>query len=233
MVRPALVLAAGVVLACALAACSSSPPTTQTRPARSTSTTALPTTTTSDVNTTTTTTTTTMPGLAVPNVIGLKGMPARFILAASGFVPLALNKPCGGTAASQSVVASLSIPGQEPDRAVGATPLAPGTDRPKGSVVAITWSGCYPDGTSVPAVVGLHFKPAVHLLHAVGLTWACFSVGADAPTTKPPPPTSSNTTTTTTKPPTPPAVVLTQSPTAGVAVAATSTVTLTMRACPQ
>jgi hypothetical protein len=253
---PLAVAALALVAPCALASCSSSPGHRQSV-RRTTTTTMAPTTTTSSSVTTTTIT----GGVAVPNVIGLKIDPARYILHAVGFGTVPLNAVCNkGTLASQSVVVSLSVPGHAPFYAVGATPLLPGTMRPKRSIVAITWSDCYPNGTSVPAVVGLKFLQATHDLHVVGLTWSCFSMDSDpAPTTTadptttttaPPPSTSSSTTTTTTHPPTthpptttttttttttkpPEPVILTQSPTAGAIVKASTTVTLTMHACPQ
>ena len=234
-----------LVAPCAFASCSSSPGHQQTvRRTTTTTTTAPPTTTSSSSSTTTTTTA----GVAVPEVIGLKIAAARYILHAVGFDTVPLDTVCNGPLAEQSVVASLSIPGHAPFYAVGATPLMPGTTRPKGSVVAITWSSCYPNGTSVPAVVGLKFLQATHALHVVGLTWSCFSVDSDTATTTtttttttaPPSSTSStsSSTTTTTHPQTttttrPPAVILTQSPTAGATVKASTTVTLTMHACPQ
>jgi beta-lactam-binding protein with PASTA domain len=239
-----IALALALVAPCALASCSSSPGRQQA--VRQTSTTTAPPTTTTSSSVTTTTIT---GGVAVPNVIGLKIDPARYILHAVGFGTVPLNTVCSkGTLASQSVVASLSVPGHAPFYGVGATPLIPGTMRPKRSLVAITWSDCYPNGTSVPAVVGLKFIQATHHLHAVGLTWSCFSMNSDpattdatAATTAPPPATSSSTaatttrptttTTTTAKPPKP--VILTQSPTAGAIVKASTTVTLTMHACPQ
>jgi hypothetical protein len=246
-------VALALVAPCALASCSGSPGHRQAVHRTTTTTTAPPTTTSSSV------TTTTMAGMAVPSVIGLKIDPARYILHAVGFNTVPLNTACyKGTLASQSVVASLSLPGHAPFYAVGATPLLPGTIRPKGSTVAITWSDCYPNGTAVPAVVGLKFLQATHDLHVVGLTWSCFSVDSDTATTAttttsttttttaPPPSTSSSTatthpptttttthppTTTTTKPPKP--VILTQSPTVGAIVKASTTVTLTMHSCPQ
>ncbi len=246
---PLALAALALVAPCALASCSSSPGHQQAVRRTTTTTTAAPRTTTSSSVTTTTIT----GGVAVPNVIGLKIDPARYILHAVGFGTVPLNTVCSkGTLASQSVVASLSVPGHAPFYAVGATPLVPGTIRPKNSIVAITWSDCYPNGTSVPAVVGLKFLQATHDLHVVGLTWSCFSMDSDpatttttadptTTTTAPPPSTSSSTTTTTTHPPTttttttkpPEPVILTQSPTAGAIVKASTTVTLTMHACPQ
>jgi beta-lactam-binding protein with PASTA domain len=183
----------------------------------------------------------------VPNVIGLKVAPARFYLRTAGFAPIPFNKPCSaGTLASQSVVVSLSVPGKPPTVTVGALPLVPGTSRPKGSRVGITWSECYPDGTQVPEVTGQTFSAAVHLLHQSGLNWACYSSGTtttthppattttkaadattstDATTTIPP-----STTTTTTKPP---QTVLSQSTPAGTAVRAATVINLVMHHCPQ
>ena len=230
-------VALALAVPCTLASCSGSPGHRQAV-RRTTTTTTPPTTTSSSV-------TTTKAGVAVPNVIGLKVDAARYILHAVGFRTVPLNTVCSkGPLASQSVVAALSVPGHAPSYAVGATPLMPGDMRPKGSFVAITWSDCYPNGTSVPAVIGLKFLEATHDLHVVGLTWSCFSVDSDpttttttTTTTAPPPSTSS--TTSTTHPPTtttttkPPNVILTQSPTAGATVKASTTVTLTMHTCPQ
>ena len=85
-----------------------------------------------DILTTTTTTTTTtpthdlhlvvdhttQPGVVVPNVIGLKIAASRAALRAAGFPTVSLNTPCNkGTLASQSVVASLAIPGTASGRA--------------------------------------------------------------------------------------------------------------------
>ena len=242
---PLALAALALVAPWALASCSSSPGHQQAVRRTTTTTTAPPTTTSSSV------TTTTKAEVAVPNVIGLKIDAARYILHAVGFGTVPLNTVCNkGTLVSQSVVAALSVPGHAPFYAVGATPLMPGDMRPKGSIVGITWSDCYPNGTSVPAVIGLKFLQATHDLHVVGLTWSCFSIDSDptttTTTTAPPTSTSSSTTptthppttTTTTHPPTTttterPNVILTQSPTAGATVKASTTVTLTMHTCPQ
>lgn len=147
---------------------------------RSTTTTTRPTTTT----TTSTSTTMVTRGVAVPNVIGLKIMAARFYLRLAGFFTVPLTMPCNkGTLTSQSIVASLSIPGGPPSYSVGAVPLLPGSFRPKGSFVGITWSGCYPDGAVVPKVAGLTFGAAVNLVHVAGLTWACYSSATTTTTT--------------------------------------------------
>jgi hypothetical protein len=233
---PLALVALALAAPCALASCSSSPGHRQAVRRTTTTTTAPPTTTSSSVTTTTA-------GVAVPNVIGLKVDAARYILHAVGFRTVPLNTVCNkGPLVSQSVVAALSVPGHAPLYAVGAAPLMPGDMRPKGSFVAITWSECYPNGTSVPAVVGLKFLQATHDLHVVGLTWSCFSMDSDpttTTTTTAPPPSTSSSTTSTTHPPTtttttkPPSVILTQSPTAGATVKASTTVTLTMHTCPQ
>jgi hypothetical protein len=129
---------------------------------------------------------------------------ARFYLKTAGFALVALNAPCNkGTLPSQSVAASLSIPGRPPNVNVGAQPLLPGTLLPKGAGVGITWSGCYPAGTTVPFVTGQTFAGAVHLLHLAALNWACYSVG-ESPTTTTRPPRTTTTRpprTTTTRPP--------------------------------
>jgi hypothetical protein len=212
---------------------------------------------------TSTTTTTTAPppptsavgqSVAVPNVLGMKIALARFYLRAASFATVPFNAACNkGTLASQSVVASLSVPGKPPDVRVGALPLVPGTTLPKGARVGITWSDCYPNGTEVPLVTGQTFGQAVHLLHLAGLNWACFSVGpttttthpvttttpsrpttssTDGPTTStsaPPPPAS----TTTTPLPKPPQTVLSQGTHAGTTVHAGAVVDLVMHHCPQ
>ena len=67
----------------------------------------------------------------------------------------------------------------QPER--GRVPLNPGATVPPGTRVGITWSGCYGNGSTVPAVVGLTFAAARRALHAVGLTWACYSVGKRRP----------------------------------------------------
>ena len=90
-------------------------------------------------------------------MIGLKIAAARAALRAAGFPSVSLNTPCNkGTLASQSVVASLAIPGKAPDVRVGATPLSPGAAAPAGTRIGIIWSGCFGDASEVPAVVGLH-----------------------------------------------------------------------------
>ncbi len=60
-------------------------------------------------------------------------------------------------------------------------PLSPGAAVATGTPIGVTWSGCFGDSATVPAVTGLTFAAAKHALHAVGLTWACYSV--DVPTT--------------------------------------------------
>jgi hypothetical protein len=243
--RPVLAGCALLVAACGLASCGSSPAPR-----------AAPTTTASSSTTTTspTTTTTPPPGVGVPDVVGMKIDLARFYLKTAGFATAPLNAPCNRhTVPSQSVVASLSVPGRPPNVTVGAQPLVPGTLLPKGARVGITWSGCYPAGTTVPPVTGHTFAGAVHLLHLAGLAWACYSVGGPTTTTT----TTRRTTTTTTKPVTtsttgptsttttttaPPAAtttaartatVLSQGTSAGTVVQAGVTVTLVMHHCPQ
>jgi hypothetical protein len=207
--------------------------------------------------TTTSTTTTTLPttitppqGVGVPDVLGMKIDLARFYLKTAGFATVPLNAPCSKqTLPSQSVVASLSVPGRPPNVTVGAQPLAPGTLLPRGARVGITWSDCFPAGTTVPPVTGHTFAGAVHLLHLAGLAWACYSVGGPTTTT------TQRTTTTTTRPVTTStadpttttttapaaatttavraATVLSQGTNAGAVVPAGSTVTLVMHHCPQ
>jgi hypothetical protein len=212
--------------------------------------------TTTTASTTTTTVplpTTTLPqGIGVPDVVGMKINLARFYLKTAGFATVSLNAPCNkGTPPSQSVVASLSVPGRPPDVTVGAQPLVPGTLLVKGARVGITWSGCYPAGTAVPALTGHTFAGAVHLLHLAGLNWACYSVGQPTTTT------TQRTTTTTTRPVTTStagptstttttaapaaattaaarsATVLSQGTKPGTIVQAGVVVALVMRQCPQ
>ena len=214
-----------LVAACVVSSCTSSP--TPRRP---------PTTTTTTTVATSTSTTTTRPGVTVPNVIGLKIAAAHAALLAAGLPTVGLNLPCSkGTLVSQSVVASLSIAGKPPNPAVGATPLSPGATVPPDTRVGITWSGCYGDHSAVPAVVGLTFATARHALHAVGLTWACYSVGRPTTTTTTTVPASSTTTspavTTTTA--RVPQTVLTQDPAAGTVLRPGAVVRITMHACPQ
>ena len=162
-----------------LAACGSSPG--QARKAASGK---KPTTTTSvTLPASSTTTSSTTPGVVVPNVIGMKINAARFFLRTAGFYSVALNTPCNkGNLMSQSIVASLSVPGSPPHRDVGATPLSAGSALPKGSLVGISWSGCYPDGTVVPAITGLTFVGAAHQLQLMSLKWACYSTGSTTTT---------------------------------------------------
>jgi beta-lactam-binding protein with PASTA domain len=197
--------------------------------------------------------TTTLPqGVGVPNVVGMKINLARFYLKTAGFAAVSLDAPCNkGTLPSQSVVASLSLPGRPPDVTVGAQPLVPGTLLVKGARVGLTWSGCYPAGTAVPAVTGHTFAGAVHLLHLAGLNWACYSVGMPTTTT------THRTATTTTRPVTTstagptstttttgapaaattaaarPATVLSQGTKPGTIVQAGAVVALVTRQCPQ
>jgi hypothetical protein len=245
VLRPVLAGCTVLVAACVLASCgNSSAPS------------AAPTTTTTSSTTTTATSppTTLPPGVGVPNVVGMKIDLAHFYLKTAGFSWVPLNAPCNkGTLPSQSVVASLSVPGKPPNVTVGAQPLLPGTLLVKGARVGITWSGCYPAGTTVPFVTGRTFAGAVHLLHLAALNWACYSVGTNpttstthppkTTTTRPVPastsdPTSSTSSTTTTPPPTsttatPPATVLSQGTKAGTAAPVGAVVALVMHRCPQ
>jgi hypothetical protein len=241
--RPVLVGCALLAMSVTLVACGGSP-------ARR----ATPTTTTT-ASTTTTTTTSLPQGVGVPNVVGMKIDLARFYLRTAGFATVALNAPCNkGTLPSQSVAASLSIPGRPPNVTVGAQPLLAGTQLPKGARVGITWSGCYPAGTTVPLVTGHSFAVAVHLLHLAALNWACYSVGPGPTTTTMPPskttttrpvttssadPTSSTTTTTTAPPTTTttatrlPEMVIAQGTKPGTAAQADAVVAIVMHRCPQ
>jgi beta-lactam-binding protein with PASTA domain len=108
---------------------------------------------------------------------------------------------------------------------LGAVALNPGAVVPVGTRVGINWSGCFGDASTVPAVTGFTFSAARHALHAVGLSWACYSAGtATTTSTKPP------TTTTTVKTP---QTVLTQIPAAGTVLHPGATVSLIMHHCPQ
>jgi beta-lactam-binding protein with PASTA domain len=226
--------------ACLLTSCSNGPTSAQKKAVR----TVLTTTTTSTPPTTSTSSSTsTQPGVAVPNVIGLKIAAARGALRAAGFPSVSLNTSCNkGTLASQSVVASLASPGKAPDVSVGAVPLQPGVAVSPGTRIGINWSGCYGDASDVPAVVGLSFPAARQAIHAAGLVWACFSVGEAPTTTTTHAPktrsTSEASTTTTLAPETTTTVkvvqvVLTQSPAAHTVLHPGATVTLTMHHCPQ
>jgi hypothetical protein len=202
---------------------------------------AAPTTTTSAATTTTSvpaSTTVTRPTVAVPNVVGLKISAARVALHGAGFATVPFNPACTkGTLISQSVVASLSVPGGPPDVKVGAVPLAPGTELPKGASVGITWSGCFPEGSPVPLVVGRSFVGATKLLHLAGLHWACFSVGAASATTTTTSTggtTTSTTASATTTTPVPRAPrVLSQATPPGTVVRAGSVIDFDMHHCPQ
>jgi hypothetical protein len=247
--RPEIAGSALVAAACILAACGNSPaPRAAARASTSTTTTTTPAPTTAVTQ-----------SVAVPDVLGMKIALARFYLRAASFATVPLNAACNkGTLASQSVVASLSVPGKPPDVTVGALPLVPGTTLPKGARVGITWSDCYPNGTEVPLVTGQTFAHAVHLLHLAALNWACYSVGPTTTTTRPHattttrpattttttqsgPTTSSTsgsttsttTTATTTSPPNPPQTVLSQGTHAGTTVHTGSVVDLVMHHCPQ
>ena len=228
-----------IVAVCVLSSCGSSPTAEQ----RNAGHTAVSTTTVAPTSSTSTTT----PGVTVPNVIGAKIAAVHAALRAVGLPSVSLNTPCNkGSLASQSVASSLAIPGTAPDPHVGAVPLPPGAVVPPGTRIGITWSGCYGDTATVPAVVGLTFAAARHALHAVGLTWACYSVGKETTTTTTRAPTTTTSdsstsssaapvttapvTTTTVKPrPT----VLTQTPGAGTVLHPGTPVSLTMHTCPQ
>jgi beta-lactam-binding protein with PASTA domain len=242
--RVSALAATVLVIACLLTSCGSSPTAGRKKAVRHilTTTTAAPTTT-----STAPTSTPTAPGVAVPNVIGEKIAAARGALRAANLPSIALNTPCNkGTLASQSVAAALSRPGKAPDVRVGAVPLQPGTVVPSGTRVGITWSGCYGDASAVPTVVGLTLAAARHALHAVGLTWACYSVGQATTTTSTKATTTSTRATTTSTPASStttsavttttartPQTVLTQTPAAHTVVRPGATVSLTMQRCPQ
>jgi beta-lactam-binding protein with PASTA domain len=224
--------AATLVAACLLTSCSGSSPTAAPKKAargtHSTTTTiaAAPT------STAVTAPTTTRPQSTVPNVIGLKIAAARAALRAAGLASVSLNLPCNkGTLASQSVVSSLAIPGAAPDVRVGAVPLSPGATVTTGTLVGVTWSGCFGDTATVPAVTGLTFAAAKRALHAVGLTWACYSVDVATTTTSRASATSHPSVTTTTVKVAPTVVV--QNPAAGTVLHPGATVSLTMHHCPQ
>jgi hypothetical protein len=179
----------------------------------------------------------------MPAVIGLRIAAARAALRTAGLHPVSLNVVCNrGTLASQSVVTSLSVAGEAPNANVGAVPVSPGATVPPGTRVGITWSGCYGNGSPVPAIVGLTHLATRHALIGVGLAWACYSVGGPTTTT-----TTTTTTSTTTNPSATstsaaavttttvkrPQTVLTQSPAPGIVLKPGAIVTFTMDACPQ
>ena len=230
--RAAALGAAALVAACLLTACGGSSPTAQKKAVR-----AIPSTTTTTAaaptsSTAVTAPTTTRPQSTVPNVIGLKIAAARAALRDAGFTLVSLNTPCNkGTLASQSVVSSLAIPGTAPDVRVGAVPLNPGATVATGTPIGVTWSGCFGDTATVPAVTGLTFAAAKHALHAVGLTWACYSVDVPTTTTSGASTTSHPPVTTTTVKAAPTVVV--QTPAAGTVLHPGATVSLTMHHCPQ
>jgi beta-lactam-binding protein with PASTA domain len=148
------------------------------------------------------TTPSTKPLVAVPDVTGMKIDPARFYLRVAGFIPVPLSESCNkGTLMSQSIVVSLSVPGPLAHPDVGATPLPAGSSRPKGSLIGVLWSTCYPDGTVVPGVTGLKFGAAVHQLQAAGLKWACYTLDVTTTTRPPNTTTTRPPNTTTTRPP--------------------------------
>lgn len=204
------VLAAALLLACALAACGS-PPGPNAAPSGTSATTPP------SSSTLVPATTTSGPGVVVPNVIGFRIAAAHAALRAVGLRWVGLDVPCRkGTLASRSVVASLSLPGKPPDVRAGAQPLDPGATVPPGTRVALTWSACFGNGSTVPVLVGASFAVARHALHAAGLTWACYSLGPTATTTADQPPT-----------------VLGQDPGVGTVVRPGTTVVITMHECPQ
>jgi beta-lactam-binding protein with PASTA domain len=231
--RVAALSTAAFVAACCLTSCGgSSPRAAQKRAVHPIISTTTTTTSTPAAPTTVTAPTTTLPQSTVPNVIGLKIAAARATLHAAGFAPVSLNTPCNkGTLASQSVVSSLAIPGKPPDVRVGAVPLSPGTTVPTGTPIGVTWSDCFGDTATVPAVTGLTLAVAKHALHAVGLTWACYSVDVATTTTSGASTTSHPPVATTTIRAA--QTVLTQAPAAGTALHPGGTVSLTMHHCPQ
>jgi hypothetical protein len=177
---------------------------------------------------------TTAPGVPVPNVIGMKPPAARLALFDKGFSLLYFNKPCNkGTVVSQSVVASLSVPARGRDPRIGATPLSPGTPRPARSVVAVTWSDCYPSGAVVPTVTGLTFANAVHTLHLAGLKWACFSSPPSASTATTADPGSSTTAAVAADTASHGQLVLSQGAAPGTVLKAHTVIDISMRHCPQ
>jgi beta-lactam-binding protein with PASTA domain len=235
--RVAALGAAALVVACLLTSCGGSSPTAAQKKAvrgilSTTSTTTTTTTTTvAPTSTAVTAPTTARPQITVPNVIGLKIAAARAALRAAGFASVSLTTPCNkGTLASQSVVSSRAIPGTAPDVRVGAVPLSPGATVTTGTPIGITWSGCFGDTATVPAVTGLTFASAKHALHAAGLTWACYSVDVATTTTSGASTTSHPPVTTTVKAAQP---VVTQTPAAGTVLRPGATVSLTMHHCPQ
>jgi beta-lactam-binding protein with PASTA domain len=225
--------AATLAAACLLTSCGGSSPTAAPKKAVR----GIPNTTTTTTAAATTSTAVTAPPITrpqstVPNVIGLKIAAAHAALRAAGLAPVSLNLPCNkGTLASQSVVSSLAIPGAAPDARVGAVPLSPGATVATGTPIGVTWSGCFGDSATVPAVTGLTFAAAKHALHAVGLTWACYSVEVATTTTSRASTTSHPPLTTTTVKAAPTVVV--QTPAAGTVLHPGATVSLTMHRCPQ
>jgi beta-lactam-binding protein with PASTA domain len=219
-VATALALGLFFSLAVGLAACGGGPSEHQKAAVRS----LLTTTTTNSTTTVPAPTITTQPRVVVPDVIGLKIVAARTRLQNAGFPTVSLNAACGkGTLASQSVVSSLSVAGHGPDVAVGALPLPPGTPLPARTPIAITWSGCFGNGSVVPDVVGMTFATATRTLHGAGLTWACYSVGKAAKTSPPPTAPASRS----------PQTVLSQGPAAGTLLRPSTTVDITMHLCPK
>ena len=232
--RVAALAAAVLVAACFLTSCGGSSPTAaQKKAVRGILNTTTTTTVVAPTSTAVTAPTTTRPQITVPNVIGLKIAAARAALRAAGLAPVSLNTPCNkGTLASQSVVSSLAIPGKAPDVRVGAVPLSPGATVTTGTPIGVTWSGCFGDTATVPPVTGLTFAAAKHALHAVGLTWACYSVDVATTTTRGASTTSHPPVTTTTTLKAAPTVVV-QAPAAGTVLHPGATVSLTMHHCPQ
>jgi hypothetical protein len=183
---PWAVVGSLVLLGLLAAACGSGTPKASahksSRPRSTTSTTSTtttnPTTTTGPAPTTTSSLPKKTALTVVPNIIGLKIAPARAALLANHLSIVYLNSACGnGSVASQSVVDALALPGPGPNVAVGATPLAPGTQIPVRTRIGIQWSGCFGGGTTVPNVVGLLFDAARQAVVRAGLTWTCQDQG--------------------------------------------------------
>jgi beta-lactam-binding protein with PASTA domain len=157
--------------------------------------------------TTTSTTEATVPQVVMPQLIGLH---QRDLKAAAGgnFRYHSMNAECSnGTVPSESVVAAVQL--YQP-----AGPATSGQMIPKGSVIGLTWSGCWPNGTTVPSELGQPWNSGNEAVRMAGLKVNCVSAAPYSPITN-----------------AGPVTVLSESPPAGSHVAGGSVVMLKTQVC--